>query len=87
MDVINANFTLMNCDTGFGEVYNFANGTSVRILKIANLTIETSYSFSKILFEIGRLGDIKQSLADITKFWSMRILNLRWILILIFQKR
>lgn len=63
-DVIKANVLASEKENITG-VFNVANGSSISILKLAELIIELVNSKSKIKFEKERAGDIKHSRASI----------------------
>ncbi len=49
------------------HVYNVACGRSVSIIELARMIIEITGSRSKVIHEAERPGDVKHSLADISK--------------------
>lgn len=63
-DIVAANVFAMEKLDG---VYNVANGKEITIKDLAEKIIKISKSSSKIKYEKERFGDIKKSLADITK--------------------
>lgn len=63
-DIVQANVLAMEKLEG---IYNVARGEEITIKKLAEEIIRISKSNSKIIYKAPREGDIKQSLADITK--------------------
>ena len=80
-DVVSANiFSLSDNikNSAFGEVYNIGFGENISINEIANLISD------KIIYIPSRKGEVKENLADITKFketfnWKPNILLKNWI--------
>ncbi len=64
-DVVHANELVMSC--GDGKVYNVASGSTISIIRLAELIIELTGSNSKIRYKEPRTGDIKHSFADISQ--------------------
>ena len=64
-DVVKANKTVMN--SGDGEIFNVGFGQRVSINDLARQIIELTGSNSKIVHKKGRMGEVKHSLADISK--------------------
>jgi len=67
LDVVQANINAMKATKGFGEVYNIANGKSITLLELFDMLKKLTGFTSKPVFESERKGDVKHSLADITK--------------------
>ena len=65
-DVVSANI-LSALTKGVTGIFNVANGRSITILNLAEKIIEFTHSKSKIVFTKERPGDIKHSLAEISK--------------------
>ncbi len=80
-DVVNANITAAFKDVEdscFGEVYNVGYGKNISIQEIAN------YISDKQMYLKPRIGEVKENLADITKFktffdWEPTITVKEWI--------
>ncbi|ADI75098.1 NAD-dependent epimerase/dehydratase (plasmid) [Methanohalobium evestigatum Z-7303] len=73
-DVVRANVAAM--DNGDGDVFNVATGTSVSVQEIAETIIEITGSSSDIVYEEEREGDIKDSVADVSKisgWWESKV--------------
>jgi len=64
-DVVRANKLVMN--KGDGEIFNVGRGEKISINDLACKIIELTDSDSKIIHKEGRDGEIKHSLADISK--------------------
>ncbi len=64
-DVVQAN--IQAATSGTHGVFNVANGYAISIHELCKLIIETTGSSSRIVFADERPGDIKHSLADISK--------------------
>lgn len=64
-DVVEANKIVMN--SGDGEIYNVGFGEEISIKDLAEQIIELSNSSSKIVHKNSRSGEVKHSLADISK--------------------
>ncbi|HEY9205713.1 MAG TPA: SDR family oxidoreductase [Candidatus Methanoperedens sp.] len=64
-DVVRANELVMS--RGDNNIFNVANGIAISINDLAKLIIELTDSRSKIVYAESRTGDIKHSIADITK--------------------
>lgn len=64
-DIVNANELVMS--KGEGMTFNVASGTAVSIKELADKIIKLTDSHSNIAYMEARRGDIKQSLADISK--------------------
>ncbi len=64
-DVVKANELVMS--KGDGMTFNVANGNAVSIKEVADMVIKLTCSRSNIVYRGQRKGDIKHSLADISK--------------------
>jgi UDP-glucose 4-epimerase len=64
-DVVKANKMVMN--QGDGEIFNVGFGEKASISELAKEIIELTNSDSKIIYKQARYGEVKHSLADITK--------------------
>lgn len=73
-DVVRANVAAL--EHGDGDVFNVAMGKSVTVLELAETILELTGSSSKILYSEQRAGDVRDSLADVSKisgWWKGKI--------------
>ncbi|MCK5699285.1 MAG: GDP-mannose 4,6-dehydratase, partial [Candidatus Aenigmarchaeota archaeon] len=64
-DVVHANVAAM--EHGGGEVFNVATGSSVTVLELAENIVESVGNKVEILYEDERVGDVRDSRADVGK--------------------
>ena len=65
-DVCQANINAALVNKSDKNILNIASGKIISIKEIADIIIEKTKSNSKIMYEKSRIGDIKESLADIS---------------------
>lgn len=71
-DVVNANMLAMESSNTSGEIFNIASGRPTTILELADLVKKaTGKENIPIKFSDARIGDIKKSVADISKSKEM----------------
>ncbi|AFK23239.1 UDP-glucose 4-epimerase [Pyrococcus sp. ST04] len=70
-DVVKANILVAEKKRAEGEVFNVATGRETTILELALKIIDLTSSSSSIVFGPPRPGDIRRSLADISKLRSL----------------
>ena len=68
-DIVSANTIL--ADSSFAPIYNIGSGNSIAINKIAELIINLFGSKNQPTYKKARIGDIKHTLADITRIKSL----------------
>ena len=68
-NALQANIRALICEDekAFGEIFNVAVGERVSVNGLFKLISEITHSFSKADYKAARPGDVKHSLADITK--------------------
>jgi len=66
-NVVDANLSALKASSGFGEAFNVACGQSISILELVGHLREILRVDIKPLYESDRPGDIRHSLADISK--------------------
>lgn len=67
-DVVNANMLAMESSNASGEVFNIASGSQTTILNLAELVKKTTSKENiPVKFSKARTGDIRQSIANISK--------------------
>jgi UDP-glucose 4-epimerase len=66
-DVVEANLLALKCARAFGEVFNIGTGVATSINQLANALLEIAEKNLKIVHSEARKGDIRHSVADITK--------------------
>lgn len=72
--VVQANLTLASSSIGNGEIFNIATGTSITLLDlIKQLKRDYPHYNQNIRFEPARLGDLKISQADCSKYKALAL--------------
>ena len=64
-DVVKANLLALRAENSAGRCFNIASGFSISIRELANIITEIADSQSTVVHKPARLGDIKESRADI----------------------
>jgi len=65
-DVVNANIVALTGVRSSGSVFNVANGEQTSILELARMIIDAAGSKSEVAFTPARIGDIRDSVGDIS---------------------
>ena len=65
-NVVDGNLLAMDCQVASGKVYNLANGKSTDLLELITQICRLLRVETEIEFKPGRIGDIRDSMADIS---------------------
>jgi len=70
-DVVEANMLTLERNSVVGEVFNIGTGVATRIDHLAKTMLEIAKGHSKIIYSKAREGDIRHSVADVSKAKEM----------------
>ena len=63
---MNANILALTGERSSGSIFNVANGEQTSILELAKMIIDAIGSRSEIVFNPARMGDVRDSVGDIS---------------------